>query len=213
MKKVLKGKIKYNFWIGLGCNVPVFMAVSFVMAVTVVGVLQYFDPQYFAGKVTFAGALSSFAAYMGICYIIARYYRRILSRWDKVGYGILTVDTEARTICFDNTKTIPFAEVESIRFEKCEDSLPRIPKSYDMVNAQAVFKLINGDTLIFCMQKLEWVYGMIKYFRDLHIRVEADEFENNAMYKIQANSWKMILVLVLSVWSYMLYQMHKNGMF
>ncbi|MBO6281335.1 MAG: hypothetical protein J6N49_02255 [Alphaproteobacteria bacterium] len=213
MKKVFKGKIKHNFWIGIGYNLPLFMAICVAMMVIVVGTLLIFEPEYFDNEVPTSFAVSGCVAYLVLCYIFGRYYRYILRQWDKPGYEIMTADTETKTVSFDDKKVISFAEIESIRLEKCADSLPAIPKSYDMVNAKAVIKLLNGETIVFYMQKLEWIYNMIKYFKDLHIRVEADEFEHNKVYKIQSNTWKINLTLVLIAWIYMVYQMHKSGMF
>lgn len=212
MEKVFKGKIKYNFWIGLGNNLPLFMTICIALVAIIVGILKVFEPEYFENQVPLTFAFACFASYTVLCYIFGRYYRHILRQWDKPGYEILMVDVEAKTICFDNQKTVSFAEVESIRLEKCADSLPAIPKSYDVVNAQAVIKLFNGERIVFYMQKLSWIYDMIDYFRDIRIRVEVDEFENNKMYKIQANTWKINLILVLMAIAYMMYQIYKNGM-
>ena len=213
MKKVIKGKIKYNFWIGLGNNLPLFMTFCIALVVAIGGILKVFEPGYFDNQVPPAFVITGFALYITICYVYGRYYRYVLRQWDKPGYEILMVDGEARTICFDNQIIVPLAEIESIRLEKCNDSLPRIPKSYDVINARAVIKLLNGDRIEFYMQKLSWIYDMIKYFGDMHIRVEADEFEHNKRYKLQANNWKINLTLALIVISYMIYQMHKSGIF
>lgn len=213
MKTVFKGKIKYNFWIGIGYNLPFFMTIAFTMATTVIGTFFYFSPDCYLDDETFTFVMYLFAGYMGFCYLISCYYRYILRQWDKPGYEILEVDDEAEILSLDTSKIIQLSEIECICFKECKDYVPHIRKSYDTINAQAVIILRNGEKEVFLMQKLSWIYEMINYFRGLHIRVDADEFDDNPIHMIEQHTWKIYLILVLATWVYMIYKMYEIGKF
>ena len=61
MERVFKGKIKYNFWIGLGNNLPLFMTICIALVAIIVGILKVFEPENFENQVPLTYAFACFA--------------------------------------------------------------------------------------------------------------------------------------------------------
>ncbi|MBR3501892.1 MAG: hypothetical protein IKO06_03185 [Alphaproteobacteria bacterium] len=199
MKKIFKGKVKYNFFIGLADNTTKFMLLCFALCVFSIVAFKFCGAPISWESIFSidAAVLVVFSGFMVFIYLYGKYYNSLLKRWDKQGFEVLEIDDKIRIMRFDNRKIISFNDIARIDFAMCADKLPRIPKSYDVVNAQMKINLKNGEEIIYYVQTLTVLYKMLKYLRSLGLLVEAEEFDNNTLYKMQAHYWYFIVGMVV----------------
>lgn len=192
MKTVFKGKVKYDFWIGImGSSKMKFMSFCLILELIVFGGI------YSSGDEIDYGFLLFLFVLMNIfCYWYHSFYKNRLQKWDKPGFEILEVDEGAHLIRLDERKIIPFAHVARIAFVEDSEVLPYLAKTYDVLNAKMIIYLQNGEQIEYYVQQLATIYKMIKFFRKLNFKVTAEEFDHNPIYKARSHYWVFIFAAV-----------------
>ena len=209
MKKCFKGKVKYDFWLGTMSKPIVYNVLCFFLFAIVFCIIL--ADEYFKHKDTplfFLISVFSVAFIISIFYGI--YFRSILKKWDKSGFEVLCVDANTHQITLDNKRSFSFAEIESLTFEKCQDALPGIPKSYTVINAQLTIKLINHEQIVYYVQKLGTIFKMHKFFKAHGLPSKADEFENSIFYRTQTKFGWIIFIIIVCMFVYAFMTSNQN---
>ena len=112
MSKIFKGKVKYDFWIGImGMDKAKFMEFCLVLEFIVFGAIYFADE-----NIDYPVLFCLFAAMTIFCCWYHDFYKARLEKWDKKGFEILEVDDKERIVRLDHRRVIPFAEILQIIF-------------------------------------------------------------------------------------------------
>lgn len=195
MPEIFKGKIKYNPLYVIAADERKWLIITAAMCA-----LAFFPVLYFEENADRSIILCLVIGVMIFSFLYGRWYANRMRLWDKPGFDELAVFAKEKYLKLDKYRMIAFNDIDYLSFSECCDSIPYLPKSYDLINAELQIHLKNGEVINFYVQQVSKIFKMNKYFNSLGLHSDMGKIGHSPLRIFQAHYaviWIITLIFII----------------